>query len=186
MKTCIRGLLLLLATPWANGLDCTVRDDESWTVVFCAPCTHPKLYNSDNLFKNITYPLIFFICSLLLFYFHPITKQYNGLDYSMLTNDDYDYSVVSELYSRWASKELRASTLSDCNCNLIFYASNIINKSSNLSIIIFLILFGFGTTSTIPACGCSYEFVFNICRNTLVWNDQTCYSGAGICEVRSH
>eukprot|EP00729_Bicosta_minor_P016877 gene16877-6806_t len=66
MKTCIRGLLLLLATPWANGLDCT----------------------------------------------------YNGLDYSMLTNDDYDYSVVSELYS----------------------------------------------------------------RNTLVWNDQTCYSGAGICE----
>ena len=50
----------------------------------------------------------------------------------------------------------------------------------------FPILFGFGTTSTIPACGCSYEFVFNICRNTLVWNDQTCYSGAGICEVRSH
>ena len=164
---------------------CVMMNHELWFSVHHAPtqsCTTLTIFS-----KILTYPLIFFIvCLFFCFYFRLITIQYNGLDYSMLTNDDYDYSVVSELYSRWASKELRASTLSDCNCNLIFYASNIINKSSNLSIIIFLILFGFGTTSTIPACGCSYEFVFNICRNTLVWNDQTCYSGAGICEVRSH
>lgn len=101
-----------------------------WWIMTCGfLCTMhpPKAVQLLTIFSKIlTSSNLFIVLFCFCFYFHPITIQYNGLDYSMLTNDDYDYSVVSELYSRWASKELRASTLSDCNCNPIFYAGNII------------------------------------------------------------
>lgn len=164
---------------------CVMMNHELWFSVHHAPtqsCTTLTIFS-----KILTYPLIFFIVLFASVLFPPNNKT---VQWSRLLHVDKRrlrlqrrLRAVLEVSKQGTPciYTERLQLQSHFLCKQYY-----INKSSNLSIIIFLILFGFGTTSTIPACGCSYEFVFNICRNTLVWNDQTCYSGAGICEVRSH
>ena len=161
-----------------------MMNHDLWFSVHHAPtqsCTTLTIFSDKNI--NISSNL-FHRCLLLLFLFPPYN---NTVQWSRLLHVDKRRLRLQ--------RRLRAVLEVSKQGTPCIYTERLQLQSHFLckqyyNLLIFL-LFSFFFLVLVqlqpsPACGCSYEFVFNICRNTLVWNDQTCYSGAGICEVRSH